>query len=184
MFDYMRVIFLDIDGVLNSSRTAVAYQQILQRDFDPVAVRMLFRLVMTTQSNLVISSVWRMDPDYQTTIWGCMRAAGWPVAFYPWLEHGHRETPIIDRTDTKGPMRGNEIDRWLDAHPEVEEYLIIDDDNDMLENQQDQFIHTDHRVGLGFDNWMRIREIYPEVDDRDYGPWGNLPDSPREFHFE
>ena len=180
----MRVIFLDIDGVLNSSRTAVAYQQILQRDLDPVAVRMLYRMVMTAQASMVISSTWRMDPNYETTIWGCLRAAGWPVSFYEWLDAGHRETPIIGATDRRGPTRGHEIQRWLDDNPQYDDYLILDDDSDMLQSQMDRFINCDHKVGLSWDNWSQIRSIWPEVDNRNYGPWEQEPDGPREFENE
>jgi len=182
----MRVIFLDIDGVLNSSRTAVAYQQMLQRDLDPVAVRMLHRLVMTCEASIVVSSVWRLGDDWRELVWSCLRAAGWPVEYYRWLRDNdyYGESPLIDRTDRSGPTRGHEIQRWLDDHPEVTDYLILDDDNDMLESQQDRFINVDHRVGFGFDNWMQIREIWPEVDQRNYGSWMAEQDEPREFEHE
>ena len=43
---------------------------------------------------------------------------------------------IIDRTpDLPGRLRGEEIEAWLAAHPEVEVYAILDDDTDMLPHQ-------------------------------------------------
>ena len=44
--------------------------------------------------------------------------------------------------------RGTEIQMWLDAHPEVENYVILDDDTDMLDNQSDHFVQTSYEEGL------------------------------------
>ena len=38
--------------------------------------------------------------------------------------------------------RGSEIKAWLDMHPEVKKYVIIDDDGDMLEEQMSNFVMT------------------------------------------
>lgn len=178
----MRVIFLDIDGVLNSSRTAVAYQQLLQHKLDPIAVQILHRIVYTTEAHLVISSTWRLGNDWETLIWGCLREAGWEISYNSF--HGLGGTPIIGRTGIgtgTRATRGHEIADWLEEHPEVDDYIILDDDTDMLESQMDRFIRCDHRVGLSFDNFMQIREIWPEVDKIHYGPWEEEPDEPQEY---
>ncbi len=86
----MRVIFLDIDGVLNSHRTAAAYREPLMRKLDPVSVKLLHRIVSKADAKLVISSTWRLDPDWLTLVWGCLREAGWPC------DYG--DCPIIGRT--------------------------------------------------------------------------------------
>ena len=165
----MRVIFLDIDGVLNSHRTAVAFQQMGYREMDPIAVRMLYRIVRCAEAHIVISSTWRLDDQYVATIWGCLRHAGWPWNHTALLPLG--ECPIIDRTPSNnwgiGVTRGHEIQDWLDANPSYDDYIILDDDSDMLESQMDRFIHCDHHVGLGWDQWSQIREIWPEVDDHE-----------------
>jgi len=164
----MRVIFLDIDGVLNSHRTAIGFQTVAMRKFDPVAVMMLHRVVKMADAAIVISSTWRLSKGWKTLIWGCLREAGWP-----WEEYGfvpQDECPIIGKTvDRLGPgkIRGNEIDVWLNEHPEYhDDYIILDDDSDMLESQMDRFIHCDSKVGLSYENWERIREIWPEVIKR------------------
>jgi hypothetical protein len=53
--------------------------------------------------------------------------------------------------------RGHEIELWLKMHPEVSNYVIIDDDNDMLDNQRANFVrtannnhHGDHVDVLGY----------------------------------
>ena len=38
--------------------------------------------------------------------------------------------------------RGKEIDAYLDEHPEIENYVIIDDDSDMEPHQLNNFVMT------------------------------------------
>ena len=48
-----------------------------------------------------------------------------------------------------GRERGDEIQRWLDAHEdEVESYVIFDDESDMLDEQLFNFVFTDGFEGL------------------------------------
>ena len=44
--------------------------------------------------------------------------------------------------------RGTEIQMWLDAHPEVDNYVILDDDTDMLDSQYEHFVHISYEKGL------------------------------------
>lgn len=44
--------------------------------------------------------------------------------------------------------RGSEIKEWLDEHPEVTNYVIIDDDNDMLEEQEPYLVQTSWYDGI------------------------------------
>lgn len=44
--------------------------------------------------------------------------------------------------------RGTEIQMWLDAHPEVDNYVILDDDTDMLDSQYEHFVHINYEEGL------------------------------------
>lgn len=44
--------------------------------------------------------------------------------------------------------RGTEIQMWLDAHPEVDNYVILDDDTDMLDSQSEHFVHISYEEGL------------------------------------
>lgn len=157
----MRVIFLDIDGVLNSHRTAVAFSTFHQ--LDPIAVKMLFRVVTLAEAKIVISSTWRHDKQWLTTIWGALRQAGWPWIHTGFLPLG--ECPIIDRTETLPGVRGIEIQAWLDANPEYDDYIILDDDSDMLDSQLHRFIKCDHHIGFGWEQWKKIEELWPEINN-------------------
>lgn len=130
------IIFLDIDGVLNS----LAF--IKEPSFtgglvgiDPKAVAHLNRLVEATEACIVISSTWRIL-DSLKSIRRDIRNAG-----------GSAYIQIIDKTPTGGPFRGNEIQRWLDAHPNITNFIILDDDSDM-EHLTPYLIQTNWETGL------------------------------------
>ena len=123
----MKILFLDIDGVLNSTRTCVAfggYPMELKHiaAFDQVAIRLIQRLCDSAGVQVVLSSAWRLHCDFKDV----GAALG---------------LPIIDRTPSLSGNRGSEIARWLSEHPEVEQYAIIDDDGDMLDGQLSRFVH-------------------------------------------
>ena len=45
-------------------------------------------------------------------------------------------------------FRGLEIDYYLSKHHDVSNYVIIDDDSDMLLYQKDYFVKTDYNIGI------------------------------------
>ena len=44
--------------------------------------------------------------------------------------------------------RGEEIDMWLQWHPEVKNYVIVDDREDMMEHQLDHFVKVNPYRGF------------------------------------
>lgn len=143
----MKVLFLDIDGVLNSHRTCLAFGDFphgvdgYHRDmFDETALRMIRRIVNVSGASVVLSSSWRLIHDYN--------------------EIGRAlELPIMDRTPSLAGIRGEEIAHWLAEHPEVETYAIVDDDSDMLDGQLSRFVKTSYSDGLSFENAKQLAEI-------------------------
>lgn len=155
----MRVVFLDIDGVLNSGRTARAFRSIALQRLDPVAVALLHNIVTRANAQIVLSSTWRIGANWRELTARCLCGAGWPVEGF--------DSIFIDRTPTNiGGCRGNEIQHWIDAQDEPVDFIIIDDDSDMLDSQLDRFIRVDRQIGLSVDNWNRIAEIWPEIETR------------------
>lgn len=118
----MKIIFLDIDGVLNSSdyrqRMGMDYfSQIIDRRKMPI----LKHIVEETGAEVVLSSTWRkfwnpgenqLDPAGQH-IHDIFREYGL------WI---HSKTPVLQNAG-----RNNEIQLWLDQHPYVDGYVILDD---------------------------------------------------------
>jgi HAD domain in Swiss Army Knife RNA repair proteins len=54
-------------------------------------------------------------------------------------------TPVFDEADD---VRGYEIQAWLELHPEVDRYAILDDDTDFLEHRLPNFFHTSPNRGI------------------------------------
>lgn len=146
----MKVLFLDIDGVLNSRRSAEAfggYPHSFNIDqmamFDKTALALIRKVVRKTRCAVVLSSSWRIGMEPVDT------AAG-------------LDLPIIDHTPVsweQGRKRGDEIKQWLAANPEVTKYAIVDDDSDMLDEQKPFFVKTDHINGLSWENYERLMEL-------------------------
>lgn len=142
-----KVIFLDIDGVINSERTCYAYgsypHDIQDKFFDEVAMSMIRRLCADIGANIVLSSSWRYHHDYRDLAKSL-------------------QLPIIDATATNSTTyvpRGVEIQEYLDCHPHITHYVIVDDNTDMLPSQQDNFVQTSTREGLTFKNVMDMKSI-------------------------
>ena len=55
---------------------------------------------------------------------------------------------LYDVTPLCGCCRGNEINAYLKEHSEIDNYLILDDDGDMLDEQLFHFVQTDYQTGL------------------------------------
>lgn len=140
----MKVIFLDIDNVLNvMPQGHDEYGAI----FHPEFVNNLRYIVNNTKAFIVISSSWRHVGLKQIRdMWASRSLPG----------------NVIDITgerldlDCFSKQRGTEIQEWLDKHPEVTSYVILNDDADMLESQWDKFVmcsqnehHPDY-VDIGY----------------------------------
>jgi hypothetical protein len=109
----MKVIFLDIDGVLNCSKTRNP------RKFPYVVDRRLLtrlqKLLDRTGAKVVLTSSWRLDPV------GLFAAKHWGVPF------------IGASPDKPRSPRCKEILDWLSEHPRVTRYAVIDDEDDELD---------------------------------------------------
>lgn len=126
----MKIIFLDVDGVLNFESTearsptgvfGVASQPLVH----------LRSIVKATGAFIVLSSTWRREWDREEE--GCGVDAKYLVRRLK-REGLH----IMDKTvgNGRGCTRGAEIREWLDRHKGVESWVVIDDEvfDDYKEN--------------------------------------------------
>lgn len=131
----MKVIFLDVDGVLNNSNWAIQmYDEgvhvYAENLLDERAVRLLQKLIDATDAKIVVSSSWRRDKYAMQ----CLSDQLKPMEVY-------------DVTPLKSSIRGDEITAWLKKHKDVEAYVILDDDSDMGDHM-DHLIQTTFQRGL------------------------------------
>lgn len=134
----MKILFLDIDGVLNShdwfklrgerktnpdeSKWKVDR---LIHDLDPRAVARLCIIIERTDAYCVLSSTWRLIRGLDETR-NALVARGFP---------SHRlisATPDLAQCEL-GVKRGSEIQKWLESSEgsTCEKFVIVDDDSDM-----------------------------------------------------
>lgn len=140
----MKVIFLDVDGVINSGNNQQHVHKVRRNCnnmyFDTVCMENLQRLVKSTGAELVLSSTWRL-PDERTYSMQHMANLKRRLAAYGLSLSG--ETP------SGHFYRHDEINAWLEAHPEVTGYVILDDVNDgFVEENYRRLVLTDEIVGL------------------------------------
>ena len=109
----MKVIFLDIDGVLNCDKTPNPRK--FPYIVDKKLLARLKKLLDRTGAKVVLSSTWRCDPV------GVFAAKHWGI-------------PFIDVcADKPRSPRCKEITSWLADHPRVTRFVVIDDEDDDLD---------------------------------------------------
>lgn len=139
----MKVIFLDIDGVLNViSQGHDKFGSIFHQHF----VDNLKRLVDETGAKIVISSTWRFSGlSVMQEMWKERSLPGEVIDITPdcaqLVEDENNEFLYYDQAE-----RGHEIKQWLDCHSDVTNYVILDDDNDMLQSQRGNFVRTSNNI--------------------------------------
>lgn len=180
----MKIIFLDIDGVLNgysnlnvlgwkcicffrSKRLKNWYRKIANPcGVHEIKVKRLARIVCITGAKVVMSSSWRhswWNTPYKE-MWGNLKKLADLFRKY--------DIEVIDITpESPEGKRDDEILDWLDAHEgEVENFIILDDENSFLRHFDDdeRFIQTSSVpkgvliMGRGYENtglkWKHVEQ--------------------------
>ena len=122
----MKVLFLDIDGVCNAASTSQRHRGMI--GIDPVMAFRIGKIQLDTDCEVVLSSSWRNWPEGKAEV----------------------ERQVVQCFDVtpSAPdgFRGTEIRMWLDKHPEVTRYAIVDDSTDFWEGQP--LFKTEWLVGI------------------------------------
>ena len=140
----MKLIFLDVDGVLNTHKTIRQLACCPEIKFvDTRKVLRLREIVERTGAKIVLSSTWRF---------GAM-----PDAFF--LEREALHELVAEFKRLRCPLwfditpyfaqakRWQEINGWLMNH-DIEDFIILDDVGEELKPFADKLILTDPRQGL------------------------------------
>jgi hypothetical protein len=127
-----KILFLDVDGVLNSHRDVIACGS---RDALNIGSMQLLREVIdTTGCKVVITSDWQKYPDSMRRLFS--------TKFLTFNDlHQSGETAQLNN-------RGKEIDSWLLNNPFVDCYAIIDDIDAMMGYQRKRLVLTNSKRGL------------------------------------
>ena len=195
----MKVIFLDIDGVLNCQQAYIngsceyvdgpgfKYQK-----FYPPSKELLNKLIEETGAKVVISSSWRKDGLHRMQeIWKAEGMSGEVIDTTPSLYlQKNGSIQFWNEPESKHPTpktrgysipRGCEIEYWLKdrdfyhinwseeeqdkyvTRSGIQNYVIIDDDSDMLYGQRNNFVHVypspRNNDGFGLYHYNLAKEI-------------------------
>jgi len=126
----MKIIFLDIDGTMNTMLEDVDSQSDCVVSENPCRWHMgkyqlgnLMRVIRETGAIVVLISVLRKSPDSRKWVFQVLRNLGssqiapeWTGVMWPRPADGSNERPY-------------EIQEWLDNHDDVEEFVVIDDED-------------------------------------------------------
>ena len=151
-----RIVCLDIDGVLASDRFYSKRHEKGQY-FEKSKIDLLNQL---TGAYVLVTSSWGPDGGRTTEL----------------LKEAGLELPIIGYTrkvhwEFEWACRGNEIREWFlktygsdnmaygDHNDDFYEYVIFDDDTDMLLGQKGHFIHVNSWTGLAKRDIERAKKI-------------------------
>lgn len=149
-----KILFLDIDGVLNSEVyfKSASHPDSISSKFDPNGVELIKKLVEEFSLRIVISSTWRYGAT-DRLMHELKSAELIGYLYHEWF------TPVIHPAH-----RGAEIKLWLELHSEVTDYIIIDDDENILEEQMCRFVKTDLHKGMTEEHLNRVRAILSSVE--------------------
>ena len=153
----MKIIMLDIDGVLNYFNDADLVEENKQRSkyleeymytyMNKDLVKKFTDFVNSYPDiRIVISSSWRgLYPDLKTMV-------------DDFEDMGLPKDRIIDRTPRLNIQRGGEILSWIRQNSFNGEYCILDDCADMFPIME-KLIQTDGEIGLTEDILERIKKM-------------------------
>lgn len=117
----MKIIFLDVDGVLNASFTEGIFKN-GRTGLDPKLVTIWNTIPERVECKVVLISTWRLIPYWRNIL----RDAGVKGEFIG-------RTPYLKGMTVP---RGSEVHAWLKENPKVTKFCVIDDSRPFLKNQK------------------------------------------------
>lgn len=140
----MKVIFLDVDGVLNSHKYTVRTKDDIEHTYkflEKNKIEHLKQIVEATNARLVLSSTWRMSFDQNlkptdylgTSIADALQNQG---------------LVLYSKTDNFNDDRYLEIKDWLENHSKVDRFVILDDGDFDWKELRSFWVKTSFYIGL------------------------------------
>lgn len=169
----MKVLFLDIDGVLNSKEWCQAKNldpnvpcDFVLCEVDPETVKHVNTILEQTGAKVVISSTWRLRrplPQFKTMleeIDHILKKCGFKGEII-----GATPNRFDRPNGWADGERGHECMAWVSSHPEVTAYCAIDDDSDFTV-MMDHLVQTDWHHGLRAQDAEKAIEILGKLCPR------------------
>lgn len=166
----MRVVFLDIDGVLNYEKSK-SYKDNLYLGIDTIRAKRLAKIVEATDAKIVLTSTWREFFAIGKTKWEQPSQTG--RYLYNKLRRQHLF--VYGKTTEKiaWKYRGHGIQKWLNEHPEVTDFVILDDElfTDYYElGYIDRVIKTIYHTDIDDFGGLTENLVYSAINILNKGP--------------
>ena len=146
----IKYVFLDIDGTINSrdwdryyKDNDLKYNPEIDPDIDFRAVNRINKLIDTTNAKIILSSSWRF---YLSETINRLKNSGLKYQIKDIIK-GEECVYNDNWPDIKHPTRGELIKDFITDNP-CDNYIILDDNNDMTDEQQSHFIKTTMEHGF------------------------------------
>jgi hypothetical protein len=132
---YLKLIFLDIDGVLVTTNSLIPSDKYFGHTFDKTCVRNLIEILNATGAKVVISSSWR-EGRTLAQLQSIFKSNGIEDCIIGLTPSFNDET-----------VRGTEIKAYLDSCNGLDCFVIIDDEEKMGDLEP-FLIETEFRTGI------------------------------------
>lgn len=149
----MKAIFVDADGCMIDDGWAdrcfaeEGYDPYDYDEFNPRSLRLLARLKEETKAEVVFSSSWRFDELSFINAKVQFEEVGIQLYGYTTLDWH------------TGQTRSEEIALFLTQHPEIENYVILDDVDITNEVLRAHWVKTTFKEGFTHEMFSRAKEI-------------------------
>ena len=164
-----RIIFLDIDGVLNSNFWNDSHQREISDGtlVDAEKVKLLSMLVKRTNAKIILHSGWKywFDQDLKPL---CLEAENLAMLFKREelligdITPDH-STEEIRRNKRFSLIKASEILAWLEEHEDVDNWVVIDDLDLHSEEIEKHQVKTDPSIGLTIDDVYKAEKILKSI---------------------
>ena len=137
----MKLLFLDIDGVMTNDDTIINPSQLIS--FSPSCVDVLNQILRTHDLKIILTSSWRtvFDAEKQNQFF---------------IENGIIQTPAGQTPSISNLKRGLEIKKYLEKRNPTH-FLILDDME--ITGFPNNFLHINPATGLTNEHIPMINEI-------------------------
>eukprot|EP00301_Raphidiophrys_heterophryoidea_P017133 c26944_g1_i1.p1 GENE.c26944_g1_i1~~c26944_g1_i1.p1 ORF type:complete len:140 (+),score=28.17 c26944_g1_i1:34-453(+) len=135
----MKIVFLDVDGVLNGTK--------LGREVQGNLVRRLETIILACSAEIVLTSNWRFSKQRLPLLSLALSQVGLTI---------HQHTPDLMSSPANhdadhGLLRGKEIQTWLRENAELVTKWVVIDDWDLGSTSPwlvPHFVHTNPTLGI------------------------------------
>lgn len=146
-------IILDLDGVLNSTTMGFLNgydNRSMDLELDSHSISILNVLLNSLPTHqIVVCSSWRKHSDF---------------SFQQLIDYGIKGNFVdVTPVNNDAHFRGDEVQEWLDAHPDVTTFVCFDDGTDFYPHQN--LIRTDAMYGIRLpDIYKALKILDPNVE--------------------